>query len=202
MRPIPAGAHLAVEQPIDSRIKPGSTPTQGCRIAIATRGPMGIRKSPQREGGVPYRRAAGLQPGCAVVLVFHQSCQLAPTLLHLGGIVLAPHRPQGHDAPDDRRKNGSQPIAFVKSLQHPAPTFSDSPAAQRLQTERLTAFEHSIDPEKKPTPAATLAARKGSGANAAGSRLRRKELGDAYLSRDVAHRLVGPDERQRHDHGA
>ena len=202
VRPIPAGAHLTLEQPIDSRIKSGSTPTQGRRIAIATRGPVGIRKSPEREGGVPHRRAAGLQPGCAVALVFDQASQLAPTFLHLGGIVLAPHRPQGHDAPDDRRENSSQPITFVKSLQHPAPAFSDSPAAQRFQSNRLTAFEQLIDPEKKPTPAAALAARQGSGAHAAGSRLRRKEFGDACSSRDVTHRLIGPDERQRHNHGA
>ena len=195
--PVAGPAHFVVEQPVDGVVQllRGGNAARDVEIAGCCEG---IGERPQRDRRIPDGRAARLDAGRTIRLDLDEPCQLLPTLLHLGRCILAAQRPQRHNAPDDWRKDRPQAGAALEPLEHPPAALRNGTAAQRPKAEGITNFYGAIDTAKEPRP----------GVVATGLRrravqvLRPKEFGDTALGVDVANRLEGPDERQRHDHRA
>ena len=73
-----------------------------------------------RDGRVPDRRLAGLQPGRARFCRRRSSgLRTVVAVLHFGAVVGVAEALQGHDAPDDRRIDRPQPVAALEAGEHP-----------------------------------------------------------------------------------
>ena len=180
------------EQPVDGlahagrRPGPAAAPAEPLPTRRARRSVIAVSHTGERQGSsrvVPSASSSTSRSSCRQHSV------------HLGRVVRAAHRPQGDDAPDDRREDRPQAVAAVEPLEHPAAARRDRPAAERPEADRIAGLDDAGRRRGRSAAQTLVVGRRPAAAARSG-----EQLGDAAIRQDSPHRLEGPHQRQRHDH--